>query len=153
MDSPQNHIWGPALWMILHSSAERFGSLLLRRLPKEEIRIWGGLLLSLRYSLPCPACKKHYTEYLSKTPPPMQKEGLRAWLHHLHSQVNQRLAYPTIALEQVEEQYRVPFHFSKHCAVVEKEMVKALRLGHATREDIQRTARFFEELRRFYDFF
>jgi hypothetical protein len=154
MDSPQNHIWGPQLWFLLHSSAERFGHPLSKRLPDDEKRIWSGLLRSLQYTLPCPLCKKHYTSYVAKHPIVLSKEGIRLWLYRLHSEVNQRNNKPTaLSVEQIEEMYAKPFQFSLHYPTVVKQMTMALRLGWSTREDIQRTLRFFEELMRYYDFF
>jgi len=155
MDAPQNHIWGPALWMILHSSVERIGSQSLARLPQEETRIWSSLLGSLRYSLPCPLCKKHYTAYLFAHPIPInQRDAMRSWLFALHSHVNQTLGVSTtIGLEQLPEIYGQPFHFSRHCQLVEAHMMRSLRLGWSQRNDVQRTFRCLEELKRFYDFF
>jgi hypothetical protein len=152
MDSPQNHIWGPALWMLLHSSVERFGY--SPTLPTEEQRIWNGLLRSLQYSLPCPLCKKHYTTYLASRPLVFTKSALRLWLYHLHYEVNQRTGKSTtMSLEEVEEVYRTPFQFTRYYPIVLSQMMKALRLGWSSREDIQRSARFFEEIKRHYDFF
>ena len=153
MDSPQNHIWGPPLWFLLHSSAERFGCPLSKRLPDEEKRVWTGLLRSLQYTLPCPLCKKHYTAYVAAHPLVFTRDGIRAWLHRLHSDVNQRTNKPTMALEDLAETYGHPFQFTKYYPTVLKQMMMALRLGWSTREDIQRTARFFEEFMRYYDFF
>jgi len=141
------------LWFILHSSVERFGRPLSKRLPEDEKRIWAGLLRSLQYTLPCPLCKKHYTAFLSTYPLVLTREGLRSWLWTLHNQVNERTNKPTITLEEVVERYDKPFQFTKHYPTVVKQMMMALRLGWSTREDIQRTARFFEELMRYYDFF
>lgn len=152
MESPQNSIWGPELWMILHSSAERIGTK-PTHLPKEESRIWIGLLRSLQYSLPCPLCKKHYTAYSVSFPlPSITKDSVRSWLVHLHHQVNQRTGKPEF-MESIAEKYGQPFHFTKHYSVVAKQMLHAVRLGWCSREDVQRTARFFEEMKRFYDFF
>jgi hypothetical protein len=155
MDSPQNHIWGPQLWMILHSSAERIGIPKLSKLPQEESRIWITLLSSLRYSLPCPQCKKHYTDYLSSKPiATVTATFIRSWLYNLHDQVNTRTGKPnTITIEQIQELYNKPFNFTQHCNIVVQEMQKAVRVGWCSRTDIQRTIRLFEELKRFYDFF
>lgn len=152
MDSPQNHIWGPELWTILHSSAERFGQP-SKRLPDDEKRIWFGLLRSLQFSLPCPLCKKHYISYFHTNQILLTREGVRSWLFNLHNQVNQRNNKPNeMTLEKLTEQYGKPFRFSQHYRIVVKQMMMALRLGWSTREDIQRTIRFFEELMRYYDF-
>ena len=154
LTAPQTTQWGPALWSILHFSVERFGSLSLKRLPKEEQRIWGGLLASLRYSLPCPRCKHHYTEYGKSHPVILEKEPLREWLYHLHSDVNHRLGRESnMSLLEVEERYKQPFQFSKYCAILQDQMLRAIRRGIATHDDIQRTFRYLEEIKRFYDFF
>ena len=154
MDAPQNHIWGPELWMILHSAAERIGTSHIK-LPQEELRIWAGLLSSLRHSLPCPICKKHFTTYFLSTPVKMfNQEFIRIWLYDLHRQVNDRTEKEnTITIEQVPEIYSKPFNFSVHLRSVTNQMNQALRLGWSSRDDIQKSVRFFEELKRFYDFF
>jgi hypothetical protein len=154
MDAPQNHIWGPNLWMILHSAAERIGITHVK-LPQEELRIWTGLLSSLRHSLPCPICKKHFTTYLSSNPIiTFNREFIRNWLYNLHCQVNDRTEKSTtITIEQIPEIYSKPFNFSAHFRTVLEQMNRALRLGWSSRSDIQKTVRLSEELKRFYDFF
>jgi hypothetical protein len=154
MDAPQNDIWGPELWMILHSAAERIGTSHVK-LPQEELRIWTGLLSSLRFSLPCPICKKHFTAYLLSTPiKTFNREFIRNWLYNIHCQVNDRTEKGnTITIEQIPEIYSKPFNFSAHFRVVTEQMNRALRLGWSSRSDIQKTVRVFEELKRFYDFF
>jgi Erv1 / Alr family len=152
MDSPQNHIWGPALWFLLHSSVERYGYSV--SLPDEEKRIWNGLLRSLQYSLPCPLCKKHYTAYLASHPLVFTKEELRSWLYQLHCEVNQRTdKQTTVTIEKMEEIYGIPFQFTRYYPIIVKQMMMALRMGWSTREDVQRSIRFFEEIKRYYDFF
>lgn len=153
MDSPQNHIWGPELWFLLHSSAERFGRPLSKRLPDDEKRIWTSLLRSLQYSLPCPLCKKHYAAYLTKHPITLTREGIRTWLWNLHNEVNTRNNKPIMGLEELIELYDRPFQFTKHFPIVVKQMRMALGLGWSTREDMLRTIRFFDELVHYYDFF
>lgn len=155
MDSPQNHIWGPELWMILHSAAERIGQPYLKKMAQEEARIWSGLLSSLRYSLPCPQCKKHYNEYfISKSILPIEKVNIRNWLFNLHSEVNRRTDKPNkITIEQIPELYSKPFHFSKHLGIISGQMTQAIRLGWCNRDDILKTIRLFQEMKRFYDFF
>ena len=155
MEAPQNHIWGPELWKILHCAAERIGSQSLKRLPQEEKRIWSGLLSSLRYTLPCPLCKKHYTQFSSTYPlTAMDRNTVRKWLFDLHQDANRHTdKHVEITLEELPSIYGQPFHFSKHLRVVEQHMSYALRLGWISRTDLVRTARFFEELKRFYDFF
>ena len=155
MDGPQNSTWGPELWIVLHSAAERIGSKPLNRLPLEEMRIWSTLLSGLRYSLPCPQCKKHYIDYYSTHPiPRLNKPTMREWLYHLHQNVNaQQNKDMSFTLEQVEEHYSKPFHFTRHVGIVRNQMVAAIHLKWVEHVDMQRTMRTLEELRRFYDFF
>lgn len=154
MEAPQNHIWGHNLWTILHSSAERIGTSSVK-LPREELRIWTGVLSSLRHSLPCPVCKKHFTAYFSTTPfKTFNREFIRIWLYNLHCQINDRTGKKTdISIEQISEIYSKPFNFSAHFRIVVEQMNRALRLGWSSRDDIQKSVRIFEELKRYYDFF
>jgi hypothetical protein len=125
----------------------------LERLPQEEVRIWTNLLSSLRYSLPCPLCKKHYTDYFNSHPLP-SKEEIRNWLYHLHSHVNQQMGKQSnLSLEQVIERYSQPFQYTAYYPVVEKQMIQGVRFGRCTRVDLQRTIRCLEEMKRFYEFF
>jgi hypothetical protein len=155
MDSPQNHIWGPELWMILHSAAERIGQPHLKKMAQEETRIWSGLLSSLRYSLPCPQCKKHYTDYFSSKPiPPINQLNIRTWLYNLHCEVNTRTDKSNkITIEQIHELYSKPFHFSRHLGIVINQMTQAIRIRWCNRDDVNKTIRLFQEMKRFYDFF
>jgi hypothetical protein len=155
METPQNSIWGPELWMILHSSAERIGSKALNRLPGEELRIWSTLLSSMRYSLPCPQCKRHYTDYFSThSMPQWNKDTMRRWLFELHQLINAKNGKEnTFTIEKVEEHYSQPFHFTRHVGIVRAQMMAAIRLKWVERNDMQRTIRILEELKRFYDFF
>ena len=155
MDSPQNHIWGPHLWIILHSAAEQIGQAKLNKLTLEETRIWSGLLASLRYSLPCPACKKHYTEFVNLNPiTAIIRDSVRLWLYTLHYQVNDRTnKNNSVVFEELGEVYGKPFNFTHHLNIVKDQMGKAVSLGWSSRFDVQRSLRFFEELKRLYDLF
>jgi len=153
MEAPQTNIWGPALWMILHSSAERFGIQRIQ-LKGEEERLWSGLFQRLRQSLPCPACQKHYNEYHTKHPIIYTKEGLTSWLYHLHQQVNERTQKNGISLEECHERYSAPFCFSAHFAILRQQLGLALRIRPPLkREELQGLLRLLEAIRRFYDFF
>jgi len=147
MESPHNNIWGPHLWMILHSIAEKISS----KNVIEEKRIWLGLLSSLRYSLPCPLCKKHYTSYYLSNPI-NDINDIRLWLYHLHNQINSTNDKPTFDINELEI-YRNPFHFTHHYSVVLDHMKRAIRHKWCSHNDIQRTFRFLSEMKCFYDLF
>ena len=155
MDLLQNHIWGPALWKILHFSAERFGTKSLHRLPHEEQRIWSNLVSNLRFSLPCPQCKRHYQHYYSSNPiSSFTKDELRVWLYHLHQSVNKKNGKPdSITFEEIEAIYGIPFCFSEYMKSIVPQFRIGLQRGWTLREDLIKTCRDLEEMKRFYDFF
>jgi hypothetical protein len=155
MESPQTHQWGPALWMILHSSAERIGQGPTRLLQHEETRLWSGLLSSLRFALSCFLCKKHYSDYFQQHPiTQVTLPFIRQWLFQLHQEINHRNQKNSdITIENIPEIYSKPFHFSYHADIFQKHMRLALSHRWIGRDDIQRTIRFMEEMRRLYDFF
>lgn len=142
----QNNIWGPHLWIILHSLAERIHS----KNHIEQTRLWSGLLSSLRWSLPCPLCKKHYSEYYA-TNKIESITHIRVWLYNLHSQINSRLGKENSTIEQLDH-YKNPFHFSHHYSIVSEQMNLTLKHG-SNRNDINRTLRLFHEIKCFYDLF
>ena len=148
-----NSIWGPALWLILHSACERIGVHNMKKLPQEESRIWLGLLQRLRYSLPCPQCKKHYNAFFSGNPIiVITRDSVRRWLFHLHNQVNQRLEKPAFSEESLP-QYEAIFNFSQQYDIVQGQMLAAVRQGWSTYDDVQQTLRILTEMKCFYDFF
>lgn len=148
-----NSIWGPALWLILHSACERIGVHNMKKLPQEESRIWLGLLQRLRYSLPCPQCKKHYNAFFSGNPiTVITRDFVRRWLFHLHNQVNQRLEKPAFSEESLP-QYEAIFNFSQQYDIVQGQMLAAVRQGWSTYDDVQHTLRILTEMKCFYDFF
>ena len=141
--------------MILHSTAERVGQSPVRMMQYDEVRIWSGLLSSFRFSLPCPLCKKHYSDYYAAHPiSEYTQTTLRKWLFDLHQQVNERLnkASP-FTIENVSALYGKPFHFSKHERIVQHHMKLAIFHKWCERNDVARTILFLEEMRRMYDQF
>lgn len=121
----------------------------------DEIRIWSGLLSSLRYSLPCPACKRHFSEYYDAHPlSEYTRPVLRRWLFDLHQQVNSRTnKTSTYTIEDMPAIYGKPYHFSKHAGVFHLHMKLAVFHKWCDLNDVQRTVRFLEEMRRLYDLF
>jgi hypothetical protein len=84
----------------------------------------------------------------------VNRNFIRNWLFNLHCQVNDRTGKPnTITIDKIPEIYSKPFNFTAHFTVINQEMTKALRLGWGSRDDIQRTIRCLQEIKRFYDFF
>lgn len=158
MDAPVNEEWGPALWNLLHSAAERIGTVSsLRTLPQEESRLWSNLFHGLRRVIPCPTCKKHYSEYLAAHPLHLPKQlstapGLvRDWLFQFHSAVNQRLQKDTAFDAAIySAYYQQPFSYSELLGTFMEHVRRGMVRGIVSHTDYIVFVRQMEEFRRFY---
>ncbi len=163
MDAPQNNEWGPEMWKILHGLSEKIGNYpqvshryITNAESNEEKRLWTILLTSLRLSLPCPLCRKHYTEYINHQSPNrflhldnIPKEEIRKWLFNLHNSINEKNQKPFIPIENITELYRnINFSYSLH--IVVEHMRRGLTKQWVTRDDIGRTIRVLKEMFAFY---
>jgi Erv1 / Alr family len=88
--------WGPPLWRILHTQAERLGRHVLPVLITDEQRAWIHFLKSLETAIPCQKCRQHYKAWRTKHPlerfATVRGDALRSlarsWVWGLHSEVN-----------------------------------------------------------------
>lgn len=102
-------VWGAYTWTALHIASIR----------SPNYGAWRELSESLANDLPCPECRAHYTDWLSRNPLrisflPLQRM-LRQntnvgpiivnWLVTLHNDVNTSLGKPTWSANQVYERY------------------------------------------------
>lgn len=155
MSVPQNNIWGPPLWNILHSLAERIYVPKLPHLIKEQQRLWAGLLSSLRLSLPCPLCRKHYTEYYNLHFPDNHIHGdfkgyIRYWLYQIHHDVNSRLNRQNIPIDTLSNVYSIYNNYHHDLNIVISQMSLGIRSGWIHRDDLTRVHRFIRQLFAFY---
>ena len=152
MQAPQVQVWGPALWSLLHALAEKAGR--QARTESEEKRVWRQFLLSLRSVIPCPACQTHYNNYIkihSWTPVFERSDwnsGLKHWFWEFHTAVRASKGQP---LDFEEGQLAAAYTKTKADLVPLKQiwtehMRRGLILHLLTRDDMQRSLRFLEEL-------
>lgn len=88
--------WGPLLWRILHTSAEHLGKNRPALLQTDEANRWMFLLKGVEGVMPCKLCRKHYAEWLKRSPISQfttlrgneLRERARKWLYTLHEEVN-----------------------------------------------------------------
>lgn len=82
-------VWGPSMWRILHSLAERLGKQTNILLIQDEQRTWINFLRSVENVLPCKRCKAHYREWSLKhrIDGSTTKLAARAWLWGLHADI------------------------------------------------------------------
>lgn len=76
---------GPAGWRLIHSSAAKF-------VPTDENKHGFKMFIyGIRYSFPCPNCRKHFAENLTKFPIDNYMESnetLFRWSYLMHNEVN-----------------------------------------------------------------
>jgi hypothetical protein len=98
-------VWGPPMWFTIHiialgySSKPTYGD---KKAAKEFFE-------SLQFLIPCPQCREHYKEHLSKYPiiPHLdRKEDLFKYTVMLHNEVNKSLGKPTMLESEVVYFYR-----------------------------------------------
>jgi len=97
-------IWGPFFWHTIHITALGYPSepsYAHKKAAKE-------LFESLTLLIPCPICKDHYIEHLSKypiTPHLDRRSDLFRWTLLLHNEVNKSLGKPTLTETDVLRGY------------------------------------------------
>jgi hypothetical protein len=158
MDVPQNHIWGPSLWRILHSLTERIGQITPRQSLKEEQRLWVALLNMIKIVLPCPLCKKHYNEYFKNNIPYIfintsknLKDDMRNWLYTLHSQVNERLNKSVVInINDLPGTYSGYSNWINDIAIIASQMKKGIPVNLIAKDDMIRVIKLIREMMSFY---
>jgi len=160
MEGPAIPVWGPALWSLFHSLAAKSGKRNEVRagvsIEAEEKRIWRSMMLAFRSTIPCPACQKHYNEYLLSHPlaPILEVKGsdwgsrLRIWFYAFHNAVRGSKGQP---LDFTEEQL-VGYESTTRADMVAwkqtltEQMRRGMVLHIIMREDMLKALRFMEEL-------
>ena len=112
---PEATIWGPILWKILHSVAERVGSTSFVLYQSDERRLLVSLFKAVGKMIPCPTCKEHYNAYSKENDleVPLKtisyfymKDYIRKWVWDLHNWVNQSNGKPEFPFDQVTPTYK-----------------------------------------------
>jgi len=103
-------VWGAYTWTALHIASIR----------SPNIALWRELSEALANDLPCPECRAHYADWLSKNPLrttsylPLRRMMRRDtnvgpiiinWLVTLHNDVSTSLGKPTWSTQQVYDRY------------------------------------------------
>lgn len=157
MTEPNTVEWGPPLWRIFHGLVEKTGRVTLKRQQAEEARLLNTFLMSLRKSLPCIHCRKHYNDYLLANPfsAILTKIGeerqakLREWFYIFHNNINTRTGKiyekPLEELPSIYGSYSA-IDFVTDKSILLDNMRRALQQRFITRDDLQKSIRSLEEL-------
>tara|TARA_B110000977_G_scaffold201646_1_gene297464 strand:+ start:9029 stop:9529 length:501 start_codon:yes stop_codon:yes gene_type:complete len=89
----QTNVWGPPAWLFLHCIAANY--------TPDKARGYLIFFNSLKYVLPCGACRKNYTRILKEMLPLTKKvfksrETFMLWLFMLHNQVQRDIYSNTL---------------------------------------------------------
>jgi hypothetical protein len=140
-----NSEWGPPLWRILHTLAERVGGQQNKILSDDEERRWSQVLVGAEASMPCKLCRRHYKERrkglsLAGVHGPHLRDVSRQWLWTLHEEVNkERGIVSGVALDQLPALYGarraadVDADLAALAAALQKAMMVGLVGGEAVR--------------------
>jgi hypothetical protein len=96
-------LWGPAIWFLLHTMAEKVKPELFSSIRVELL----NNIYSICVNLPCPLCSNHAKEYLDKINfnTIQTKLDLKILLFNFHNDVNKRKNYALFSREELDEKY------------------------------------------------
>lgn len=132
---PQNEEWGPTVWRILHTLAERGGLQKDKLLQADEGRSWPLFVKTLGPMLPCPYCRDHLAEWMIYHPFNLPTENsewnfyIRTWFYELHESVNARLQKPSFSFDQLKTTYNNTRTIQADMDFLEKIQLRAMKLG------------------------
>lgn len=103
-ESPKsNMLWGPAIWYLLHTLAEKIIPMYFLAIRYELF----NNIFSICTHLPCPVCSEHAKEYLSKVNfnSINTKDDLKLMLFQFHNTVNKRNGYKLFTIDELNTKY------------------------------------------------
>ena len=115
-------------------------------------------LTSLKKSLPCPQCRKHYIEYYNTNRLDLiinkkneLKSTIRQWIFNLHCNVNIRLEKDnTMLIDNLPSIYENYNMYQDDIKILYSEMTKGIKHQWIIRDDAQKTIRMIRDLLAFY---
>ena len=132
---PQNEEWGPLLWLVLHTLAEKAGKQDNLLTKGDEQRAWPLFMKTFAPIIPCPYCRDHCVEY-QKTNPfelpqdyTMWKNYIPLYFYQFHESVNQRLGKPSYPITELSKNYKDPARIKTAMASLEKIQERAIKMG------------------------
>lgn len=95
-------VWGPPAWLFLHSITFNYPD----KPSQNDKKYYSIFFDSLKNVIPCPICRKHYSDNLIKIPIRLDsRDELIRWLIDIHNSVNKSNHKPTLSYESVYEKY------------------------------------------------
>jgi len=153
---PQNEEWGPLVWRILHTLAERGGLQTDKLFQIDEGRAWPLFVKSIGPMLPCPYCRDHFIEWIAANPFILPAEAahwnlyIREWFYRFHESVNTALQKSSFPFDQLSLRYRNQQIIQADLILLEAIQVRAMKLGGVTIVSWQTWQKHLRTLRSFY---
>lgn len=96
-------VWGPHAWFFIET--------VVLSIPEDttDTSPYINFLNTLKGVLPCPGCRKEYTEYIATHPVPTSREDIIAWVFTLHNVVRERTGKPQRTIESSIAYYKNQF--------------------------------------------
>jgi hypothetical protein len=132
---PQNEEWGPLLWLLLHTFAEKAGKQDSIITKGDEQRAWPLFMKDLAPIIPCPYCRDHFQQYLKATPfeLPSNYYDWKLYIPHyfytLHESVNARLGKPSFPEEDLKKTYSDVGKIKPTLASLDTIQQRAIKMG------------------------
>lgn len=132
---PKTTEWGPILWFILHTLAEKAGKQTNEIIKGDEMRVWPLLLKTLSPIIPCDECRAHATAYLKEIPfdlPPSYPAWnfyIRTYIYTFHEAINTRLGKPSFSFSSLSETYRSSGELTQKTNELNAMMMRAMKLN------------------------
>jgi hypothetical protein len=132
----QRDTWGPALWKILHTFANKSGSITNKILENDEAYAWINVFKTLDNIMPCALCVQHYKAAVKKTNinDLLMIRGLarNTWLTefwwNLHNNVNSRSDKSTFEKDDLKN-YDDKTGFDLAYELIKKVVAKGIEQG------------------------
>ena len=132
---PQNEEWGPLIWLILHTLAEKAGRQTNSLTMGDEQRAWPLFVKTLPEAIPCPYCRDHLKDYLNTHPftLPMDyyewKTYIPLYFYELHESVNSRIGKPSFPQANLSTAYKDTGRLKNVLNQLEKIQERAIKMG------------------------
>lgn len=132
---PRNEEWGPLVWRLLHTLAEKAGKQASLLTKGDEMRAWPLFIKALPSVIPCPYCRDHLQEYLQAHPFQLPLDYtewtsyIPLYLYKLHESVNLTLGKPSFPLADLTTTYTDPRTLKPTVDRLEGIQQRAISLG------------------------
>ena len=132
---PQNEEWGPLLWLLLHTLAEKAGKQTNNIMLGDEQRAWPLFVKTLPPVIPCPYCRDHLQQYIKENPfelPSeyiMWKQYIPLYFYRIHESVNQRLGKASFPYETLSTTYKDISRINGTMTRLENIQGRAIKMG------------------------